>query len=113
MTMYIWTSSNPGPPEYMIELICSICGEIEMVPPEAYNQRPKVCPKCGGEWNQEKENLRIKNSGSRLERFTLDLAKSVVSAGYWTLPAEKAAGEILDLAKALIAAIDEEESCES
>ena len=60
--------------------------------------------KAWAAWDQ-----RAEASTSRLERFTLDLAKSVVSAGYWTLPAEKAAGEILDLAKALIAAIDEEE----
>ena len=46
---------------------------------------------------------------SRLERTVMDLAKGVTSAGYWKLPAENAAGEILDLAKALIAAIDEEE----
>ena len=49
------------------------------------------------------------HEASRLERTVMDLAKGVTSAGYWKLPAENAAGEILDLAKALIAAIDEAE----
>ena len=69
MTMYTWISHDSRPPSY-IWITCVICGNVEYVPALAYNQRPKVCPKCGGEWDAD-----IQDIGEELQPFTTQILR--------------------------------------
>ena len=51
--MYIYTSSGGDENVCVIELMCFWCAHSELVPLGAYDQRPKVCPKCGGKWERD------------------------------------------------------------